>query len=215
MDSSFVRPRILSVEGNIGAGKSTLVEALKERYAHDPSILFLQEPVDVWSTVQQDGKTILELFYENQEKYSFAFQILAYSTRLELIEKAVQDATANGVKTIVMERSLEADKNIFAKMLYDEGKLEPCMHDIYLHMSRGGLEKYTADGILWVHAGPETCYERIAKRGREGEDQIPLSYLERCDVYHREWLGADTGFVHLVDDTVDWEALDVYLRGAT
>ena len=91
MDSSFVRPRILSVEGNIGAGKSTLVEALKERYAHDPSILFLQEPVDVWSTVQQDGKTILELFYENQEKYSFAFQAMAFSTRLKMIrEERVQ-----------------------------------------------------------------------------------------------------------------------------
>ena len=60
------RPRLLSIEGNIGAGKSTLVELMKQRYQDREDIIFLQEPVDIWNTIQQNGKTMLELFYENQ-----------------------------------------------------------------------------------------------------------------------------------------------------
>lgn len=204
-------PRIITVEGNIGAGKSTLVDKMKERYAHHDNIMFLQEPVDIWSKITQDGKNMLDLFYSDQRKYSFAFQILAYTTRLQLIEVAVAEAKIKGVRTIVMERSLDADRNIFAKMLHDDGLIEDCMYQIYLMMSNDGMRKYMADGILWIHAGPETCMERIQKRAREGEEKISLRYLETCDIYHREWLGADTGFVFLIDDELDWGKLDTYL----
>ena len=67
------RPRIITLEGNIGAGKSTFLDKLKTKYASRNDVLFLQEPVDTWSQIQQNGKTLLELFYENQKKYSFQF----------------------------------------------------------------------------------------------------------------------------------------------
>lgn len=207
------RPRLVCVEGNIGAGKSTLVEKMKARYADCDQILFLQEPVDIWTRIQQDGKSMIELFYHDQAKYSFAFQIMAYTSRLHMIENAVKEAGEKGIKVIVMERSLDADRNVFAKMLYDKGLMEPCMHQIYEMMSDDGLRRYMADGVLWVHAGPEICQERIRGRGRLGEEEIPLDYLVECDMYHREWLSGDTGFVFLVDDEVNWDALETYLYG--
>ena len=207
----YSQPRIISVEGNIGAGKSTLVEKLRKQYGSRDDVIFIQEPVDVWSTITQGGKTMLELFYENKKKYSFAFQILAYSTRLKILEETIESAKTKNVKLIVMERSLDADRNIFAKMLYDDGMMEECMYQIYLKMSNEGLQKYMADGILWMHADPETCSDRIKKRGRDGEESISIDYLRACDTYHREWLGADTGFVYLVDDEIDWKSLETYL----
>ena len=60
--------KIISIEGNIGSGKSTLVEGLKQKYKAQEHICFLQEPVDEWSCVRDnDGKTILEKYYGNQE----------------------------------------------------------------------------------------------------------------------------------------------------
>ena len=146
------RPRIVSIEGNIGAGKSTLVQTLKEKYTDCKDILFLQEPVDVWSQIQQDGKNMIELFYQDQRKYSFAFQILAYTTRLQTIQQTVKEAEENGVRVIVMERSLEADRNIFAKMLYDQGVMEPCMYQIYEKMSDDGMNKFLKFCIFCVFA---------------------------------------------------------------
>jgi deoxyadenosine/deoxycytidine kinase len=211
--ASFVttRPRIIAVEGNIGAGKSTLLEEMKQKYAGRTDILFLQEPVGAWTKINQDGKNMIELFYHDQKKYSFAFQIMAYTTRLRMIEAAVREAEEKGVKVIVMERSLDADRNIFAKMLYDQGDMEPCMFQIYENMSEEGLTRYMADGILWVNTPPEECEKRIKSRGREGEHGIHFDYLVKCDQYHREWLGADTGFVYIVDDEREWDSLETYL----
>ena len=184
-----IRPKIITLEGNIGAGKSTYLEKIKLQYADRDDILFLQEPVDTWSKITQDGKTVLELFYENQEKYSFPFQILAFHTRYELLKNAIEEAVKGGrIKTIIMERSLEADRNIFAKMLYDENKIEPCMYKIYQQMSDDGLKTMGADSIWWINTKPEECLRRIAKRNRIGEDKIPLAYLEKCHKYHCDWL---------------------------
>jgi len=83
-----MRPRILTIEGNIGAGKSTFLGELQKRYAERNDILFLLEPVGIWESVVDDqGKHMLEKFYENPQKYSFAFQVLAFSTRLKLIRE--------------------------------------------------------------------------------------------------------------------------------
>lgn len=199
-----VCPRIITLEGNIGAGKSTLLRSLKEKYADRKDILFLQEPVDGWSAIKQDGKTILELFYENQKKYSFPFQMLAYHTRYELLKNAIQTATRDGiVKTIVMERSLEADRNIFAKMLYDEGNIEPCMYAIYCTMSDDGLREMSAETIWWLNTDPIECSRRIGIRGRTGEDKITLDYLTKCHQYHVEWLENNPKVIVVTDDSLD------------
>jgi deoxyadenosine/deoxycytidine kinase len=184
----LTRPQIITLEGNIGAGKSTFLEKFKEYCRDRNDILFLQEPVNIWGKVKQDDKTILELFYENQEKYSFPFQMLAYHTRYELLKDAIELAMKKGVKTIIMERSLEADRNIFAKMLYDEGKIEDCNYSIYRIMSDAGLKTMSADKIWWLNTDSEECARRIIKRGRTGEENIPLEYLQKCHQYHVDWL---------------------------
>ena len=72
---------IFSVEGNIGSGKSTLVKCLSKclpKSLRNHEIIFLQEPVDVWNTIKdENGVTILEKFYADQNKYAFSFQMMA------------------------------------------------------------------------------------------------------------------------------------------
>ena len=209
-----MRPRIISIEGNIGAGKSTLVEELKIRYANRNDIVFLQEPVDAWADITQDGKTMLQLFYDNQKKYSFAFQVMAYMSRLRMIKNEVDRAKEMTIKTIVMERSLDADRHIFAKMLHADGMIEECMFKIYEQMSDDGLREYSSDGTVWLTASPKECHRRIGIRGREGEQLIGLDYLGKCDAYHKEWLGnVGVGSVYNVaaDDEINWTELDRFL----
>jgi ABC-type glutathione transport system ATPase component len=66
--------KLVSIEGNIGAGKSTLVKTLQNRYSDRDDIYFLQEPVDLWEKIKdKDGKNMLQKFYANPKKYAFAF----------------------------------------------------------------------------------------------------------------------------------------------
>jgi deoxyadenosine/deoxycytidine kinase len=210
------RPRIVSLEGNIGAGKSTLLSALKERYANRNDVIFVEEPVGIWESIQQDGLNMLQLFYKDTCRYAFTFQILAFTTRLKLLKDAIKQANESEppVKTIIMERSLEADRNIFAKMLNSDKQMQQCEYDIYVKMSDDILQDYSVDGIVWINTPPDECVNRIKNRNREGEETISFDYLLKCHENHVEWLGADTGFVHIIEDNRDekiWIPLEKYL----
>lgn len=64
------------IEGNIGAGKSTFVDQLKQLGL--PGVNVIQEPVDVW--MNYNGHNFLQHFYEDQSKWTFAFQTLVLNT---------------------------------------------------------------------------------------------------------------------------------------
>ena len=60
---------IISVDGNIGSGKSTLVNHLREKYKDSEMVCFLDEPVDDWKKiVDEDGVDILSKFYGDTKK---------------------------------------------------------------------------------------------------------------------------------------------------
>jgi deoxyadenosine/deoxycytidine kinase len=195
------RPTLVSIEGNIGAGKSSFMKILQEKYKDRTDIVFIQEPVDMWETVKdsKDGQNILQKYYQNPVKYAFAFQVLAFTTRLQLIKRAIHEASSD-CKVILMERSLDADHRIFAKMLLDDNILEPIEFQIYEMMANEDLREYSVNKILWLNTSAEECMTRIRVRGRVGEENISNEYLQKCDACHREWLGVDTWGVFILNE---------------
>lgn len=199
--------QIISIEGNIGSGKSTLLSYLKKHFNNNKNVIFLREPVDEWSKIKDDsGVTILEKFYADQEKYSFPFQMMAYISRLKLIRDTYKEInleiqkirsymsnyecsySKNSKYFIITERSLYTDKMVFAKMLYDTGKIESVNYQIYLNWFDTFADEFPVNKIVYVKADPETCYHRIGKRNRDGEDKIPIEYLKSCDKYHNNMI---------------------------
>lgn len=179
--------KIVSFEGNIGAGKTTLLNKL-EKENTDPYIVFLREPVDEWEKISIDGVSMISKFYADPEKYSFAFQIMAFTTRLKLLKEIIKNKP--NVKLIICERSLEADNEIFARMLYHDGLMDQHMYLIYKNHFNNSIEKeYKLSGMIYIKTLPVECFNRIVKRARKGEDKITLTYLEKCDKYHLDWIG--------------------------
>lgn len=185
MTSTSTSTSIISIEGNIGSGKSTLVAELEKHFNAIDEVGFLQEPVDIWNTIKdENGITILEKFYENNEKYAFQFQMMAYISRLSIIKKAIQ---SNKYKYIITERSLYTDANVFAKMLYDDKKISEIEYTIYKMWFDEFITDIPISKIIYVRAEPIVSSQRVIKRNRLGET-IPLSYLEKCHTYHENWL---------------------------
>ena len=187
--------QIISIEGNIGSGKSTLLANLKTCFNEkNVNIIFLKEPVDEWTKItDENGKTILEKFYTDQEKYSFPFQMMAYISRLKLLRDTINEINLNKQDNIlkhiiISERSLFTDKMVFAKMLYDSKKIEYINYQIYLNWFDTFAQEFPVEKIIYVKTDPEICYERIEKRNRDGEDNIPLEYLKSCNDYHDKML---------------------------
>jgi deoxyadenosine/deoxycytidine kinase len=186
---------IVSIEGNIGSGKSTLLDNLRNNYKDYENIVFLKEPVDEWEKItDENGVTILEKFYADQYKYSFAFQMMAYVSRLKVLRDSLKQIKKfeNKKTIIITERSLYTDKMVFAKMLYDSGKIEHINYQIYLNWFETFSEEFPVHKIVYVKTCPEKCYSRIQKRSREGEENIPLDYLVNCSKYHNDMLNIES-----------------------
>ena len=172
--------KIFSIEGNIGSGKSTLIDLLKKQKGY----CFLPEPVDVWNEIKDSsGVTILEKYYKDPKKYAFSFQMMAYITRLDIIKKHIVDNDT----ILITERSIYTDREIFAKMLHQNGDIEDVEYNIYLRW----FDEFSTihlDGIIYIKTTPEICLSRVEKRNRKGEESIPLSYLQMCHTFHEEWI---------------------------
>lgn len=190
-------PHVISIEGNIGSGKSTLVEKLKERFDDNKTVAFLSEPVDVWREIKDEsGVDLLTNFYDNQEKFSFHFQMAAFISRIAAITKLQENKE---IKLIVVERSVWTDKNVFAKMLYDDGKISTLEHNIYLKWF-DEFSKLINHGLnIYIKTSPEKAFERVKKRNRPGET-IPLEYLVKCHEYHNSWLNYNS---HIINGNIE------------
>ena len=201
---------IYSIDGNIGSGKSTIVESLKNKFKENylsndkVDFVFVDEPVDIWQTVtDENGENILEKFYRDQEKYSFPFQMMAYISRLSRL-KSVIKRVRKEVTVIVTERSVFTDYEIFAKMLHDDKKIENINYNIYKLWFNEFIKDLPFKGVIYVKTDPTLCDQRIKKRNRSGED-IPLEYLEKCHNYHENWMKKleDGNKVKIIDGNID------------
>jgi deoxyguanosine kinase len=195
--------KIVSIEGNIGSGKSTLLENLRNHYKDNSHVVFLKEPVDEWDKIRdKDGCTMLSKFYENQEKYSFSFQMMAYISRLKILRDTIKLYKDKNV-TIITERSLFTDKYVFAKMLYDQGKIEDVCYQIYLNWFDEFAQDFPITHTVYVNADPQICYERVHLRARKGEELIPISYLEDCHNYHDKFIANLTNDILILNGNYD------------
>tara|TARA_Y100000748_G_C15475034_1_gene480404 strand:+ start:51 stop:758 length:708 start_codon:yes stop_codon:yes gene_type:complete len=190
--SEIKQPIIISFDGNIGSGKSSVIKYFQKNFnkfcidkSYYYNICFLEEPVSIWESIidKNDGENIIEKFYKNKEKYGFAFQMMAYISRLKLLK----DALSKNYDIIITERSIFTDRNVFAKMLYKENTINEIEYQIYNKWFDEFSSCIQKMKIVYIRTTPQVSEKRVLKRSRVGET-IPLSYLENCHYYHDTWL---------------------------
>lgn len=155
----------------------------------EDEVCFVDEPVALWNQIcDKDGVNILTNLYKDIRANAFKFQMMAYISRLSLLRNAVKNPK---IKLIITERSVETDRNVFAKMLYDAGDISHDEFQIYTMWFDEFLTDVPLSGIVYINASPSVCMERIDKRARVGET-IHSDYIQRCHDYHETWIRAKT-----------------------
>jgi deoxyadenosine/deoxycytidine kinase len=203
--------KLFSVEGNIGSGKSTFIAKLKNGLKHINGIpvVYVPEPVEEWESIQSvDGKNMIELFYADPKQHAFAFQMMAYITRLAYLKKEMKKYPDC---ILISERSLLADYHVFARMLYDSGDISQEQFEIYNRWFNEFLEDVVMTGIIYLKTEPQVCFDRCTSRARKGENTISLEYLNNCSSMHDKWLN-DTCITTIeLSDNSEEEIEDVEL----
>jgi deoxyadenosine/deoxycytidine kinase len=167
-----VKPKHIAVAGNIGAGKTTLTEALSKHYKWIPQF----EDVA--------NNPYLNDFYEEMPRWSFNLQIYFLNSRLnQLLE------IQRGTETIIQDRTIYEDANIFAPNLHDMGLMSKRDFDNYYQFFQTLRSMVQPpDLLIYLQASVPTLVGQIQKRGREYEENIRLDYLKKLNEYYNKWI---------------------------
>ena len=164
--------RYIAVAGNIGAGKSTLVEWLCNTYSISPFF----EP--------NEANPYLEDFYQDMKAWGFHSQCFFLSHKFRIHQKLDQTP---GV--VVQDRTIYEDAEIFASALHKMGRMSERDFQTYSELYETICHSLKPpDLMIYLRCSMKTLRKRIKLRGREMEQDIPLSYLRLLDELYEEWI---------------------------
>ncbi|HCV42511.1 MAG TPA: deoxynucleoside kinase [Bacteroidetes bacterium] len=161
----------IAVAGNIGAGKSSLTNLLSERFGWKP---FFESVAD---------NPYLGDFYADMNRWSFNLQVYFLSNRFQS-HKAITE----GPESVILDRVIYEDAEIFARNLYQIGKMDERDYTNYVELYKVMTEYLRPpDLLIYLRANVDTLVKQISLRGRDFEQGIPREYLEQLNTHYESW----------------------------
>lgn len=164
--------KYITVAGNIGVGKSTLVEMIHQRINFKPFF----EPVT--------ENPYLADFYANMKAWSFHSQIFFLTHRIRIHQQLIQSPSS-----VIQDRSLYEDAEIFARNLFLQGKMDERDYQTYHALYQTLADSLTPpDLVIYLRASVDTLQNRIKLRDRSYEQSIPEDYLQQLNNLYESWI---------------------------
>lgn len=182
--------RFIAIAGNIGAGKSSLLEFLTASYDVAP----FYEP--------NETNPYLEDFYRDMKRWAFPSQLFFLASKFRVHQEA--DRTPG---VVIQDRTIFEDAEIFATALHQMRKIDERDWATYWSFYQTILRAIQPpDLMIYLRCSMRTLRKRISLRGRPMEQDIPLAYLKRLERLYEAWIdGYDRGEVLVLDsDRLDF-----------
>jgi deoxyadenosine/deoxycytidine kinase len=166
--------RTIAIAGNMGSGKSTLVEFLSRTYNVAP----FYEP--------NDENPYLEDFYDDMESWAFQSQLYFLSNKFRLHQELDRQ---DGV--VALDRTIFEDAEIFATALYQMRKISKRDWETYQSFYKAILDAIRPpDLMIYLRCSMRPLRQRIRLRGRAMEQDVPLAYLKRLERLYEGWISS-------------------------
>lgn len=188
--------KFIAIAGNIGAGKSSLLDFLTSTY----DVLPFYEP--------NAANPYLPDFYRDMRRWAFPSQLFFLASKFRIHQQADR---ASGV--VVQDRTIFEDAEIFATALHQMRKIDQRDWSTYWTFYQTILEAIRPpDLMIYLRCSMRTLRRRIRLRGRAMEQSIPLSYLKRLERLYEAWIAdyqlgevlvLDSDRLDFVSDLVD------------
>lgn len=176
---------LITIAGNIGSGKSSLTLLLHQKFGWHPYF----ESVD--------DNPYLSDFYADMPRWSFHLQVYFLSQRFMTHKKI-----AGQRGTVVQDRSIYEDAEIFARNLHDMGRMDDRDFRNYRELYAAMTEYLTPPNLMvYLRADIPTLMKQIRLRGREFEQGIEEEYLGCLSALYEDWIAHYTTGPLLIIDT--------------
>jgi len=173
-----------SIEGNIGAGKTTVLNALRQRLGglENFAVQFVDEPLREWQNVGGQHN-LLDMYYRDPARWAYTFQTFAFLNRVEHQRKHPIDTS----DMALFERSVLTDA-CFAHANHAQGSLSDVEMSLYEHIRAWLVRTFPRDTsmdlVIYLHVPAATCLERVHSRHRSEEASVSIDYLSLLEVAH-------------------------------
>ncbi len=185
--------RHISVAGNIGVGKSTLVEILAQEFGWQPYYEHVSD------------HPYLADYYADRARWGFHSQIWFLTQRYTQHHQITLMH-----QSVIEDRSMYEDFEIFVKELHAENVLSPRDFMLYQQLYATLVQRIQPPTlVIYLQAQVSTLQQRIAQRGRASEQQIPVEYLTRLNERYEGWM---RDFSHCAVLPIVTDDLDVVNR---
>lgn len=179
----------IAIAGNIGCGKSSLTTLLAQRFGWLP-----------YYEIVESNPYLVD-FYSDMKRWSFHLQMFFLTKRFRH-----QQEIARTTQTVVQDRTIYEDAEIFAKNLYLHGKMDERDYRSYAeHFSLMTSFLKVPDLLIYLRADLDALTERIAIRGRDYEKSIPRDYLQQLNNQYESWIQS---YQHGRTITIDVSKID-------
>jgi len=166
--------KAIAIAGNIGVGKSTLVEFLSRTYGISP----YYEP--------SEDNPYLPDFYGDMKRWSFHSQLYFLSNKFRIHQELDR---MPGL--VILDRTIFEDAEIFATALHDMKHIDDRDWETYTYFYRSILEAIKPpDLMIYLRCSMRTLRKRIKLRGRAMEQDVPIAYLKRLEALYEAWIGS-------------------------
>jgi deoxyadenosine/deoxycytidine kinase len=166
--------RSIAIAGNMGAGKSTLVDFLARTYGVVP----FYEP--------NDDNPYLADFYSDMKGWAFQSQLYFLANKFRLHQELDRQP---GV--VALDRTIFEDAEIFATALHQMRKISKRDWLTYQSFYHAILDAIRPpDLMIYLRCSMRTLRQRIRLRGRTIERDVPQTYLKRLDRLYEEWIAS-------------------------
>ena len=164
--------KFVAVAGNIGVGKSTLVNLLCQKLGWQP----FYEPVA--------ENPYLADFYADMRAWAFHSQIFFLTHRLRMHRQLLEHPTS-----LIQDRTVYEDAEVFADNLNRQGLIHPRDYRTYRELYEVLTEFLPPpDLVVYLRASVSTLSARISNRGRDFERQITSEYLGQLNELYESWI---------------------------
>ncbi|XP_045535805.1 deoxynucleoside kinase [Papilio machaon] len=177
------RPFRVSIEGNIGSGKSTCIKYF-DKYRN---VEKHGEPIQEWRNVSRHN--LLGLMYSDMNKWSFAFQHYVHLSRLQI---QASQPSHPGITVKMFERSVQNSRHCFVENAKKQNFLQEPEYQVLLKWfdyTEKSLD-ISLDLIVYLRTTPQIVWDRMMKRGRSEESEVPLEYLQQVHDSYEKWINS-------------------------